>query len=130
MIRRLALLLFGCAAFWALTAPAWRSYSEDEFTLVFAGAAMALCAVPAALTLVWIDSAVRSDPQQAALIALGGSGVRLFAVLLVAFALFRAVPPFQREVGFLVWLVVCYLFTLALEIVLVVRARSGPDVPA
>lgn len=127
---RLMQLLGGCAVFWVLAAFGWQALMDDEWAVLFSGTAMGLCVVPATISLAWATWTARTDPQQVLLVVLGGSGLRMFGVLCVAFVLYWNVPPYQGEFRFLVWLIVCYLFTLALEISLVLRVRSGSDKPA
>jgi len=56
---------------------------------------------------------------------LGGTGVRVFGVLLAGFALFQGVPYFRQYPGFWTWLLVSYLFTLALEMALLLVGRTS-----
>jgi len=127
---RLLTLLTGAAIFWVVTAPPVQYLAGDEWALLFSGTALLICLVPAAVTLWWADHAFRQDPQGQVLAVLGGTGVRMFAVLVIALVLSLRVPPFKGNWSFLVWLVVCYLFILALEIYLVLRGRSGSSDPS
>ena len=124
MTSRVLLLIAATAAFWLLTAlPARYLYGDAE--ALFAGVAVLLCLVPAVLTLLWAGRSYRDDPQQATLTALGASGVRMFAVLIAAMLLYLKVPPFQGEASFLLWVAAAYLFTLAAEVVLLVRGAKA-----
>jgi hypothetical protein len=120
VIARSLLLIVASAIFWLLTALPARYFAGD-WAVVQAGVAVLLCLVPAVATLCWSSWTFRSDPRQAALAALGSSGLRMFVVLLVALLLYTKVPPFQGEDGFLFWVAAAYLYTLAIEIVLLVR---------
>ena len=124
MIRRLLLLLAGSAAFWLLTALPARQLGGGDTALAYSGTAMLLCFVPAALTLAWATWAVKQDPQQQLLLMFGGGGVRMFFVLLAGLLLTQYVPFYQEQAGFLFWLLAAYLFTLTLEIVLMLAARN------
>jgi hypothetical protein len=55
---------------------------------------------------------------------LGGTGVRMAFVLGTALLLHFTVPSFQKQ-GFWVWLLIFYLFTLALEMVLIVKGNPA-----
>lgn len=126
MGRLLILVALG-GVFWGLTAWPVQYFTGAAHTLVYSGTAMMLCLVPAAITLAWAQVAFRQNPEQQLMMALGGTGVRLFGVLIVALLLYRNVPLFRAEEGFLIWLVVCYLFTLAVEMLLLLKGRSRPD---
>jgi hypothetical protein len=125
-MRRLALLLAAPLALWVILAVPVKYLADDENAWVHSGVAMLLCLVPAALTFVWADRTIRRDPQQGAMILLGSTGVRLFGVLAVALLLMNSVPVFGLG-RFLIWLVVFYLFTLALEMTLLLTGRTSPD---
>jgi len=121
------LLLFaGCAAFWLLTALPARMLGGGDTAVVYAGTAMLLCFVPAALTLAWATWGLTQDSQQQLLVVVGGGGVRMFFVLLMGLLLVLSVPYFQEHpASFLLWLAVAYLFTLALEMALLLVGRSN-----
>lgn len=125
MSRRLLLLFAGCAAFWLLTALPARLLGGGDRAVVYAGTALLLCFVPAALTLAWASWGLTQDAQQQLLAVLGSGGVRMFVVLLVGVFLSQYVPYYQeRSSVFLLWLAVAYLFTLALEIAVLLAGRS------
>ncbi len=130
MIRRLLILIAGSLVFWVLAAVPVKFLTGDDLAWLHSGTALLLCLVPGALTLAWACRAQHSDAAQQLTVLLGATGIRLFAVSLVALWLYSAVPPYRQQDGFLVWLIVCYLFTLALEMTLLVRGRSRPDSPA
>ncbi len=128
-MRRVLLLVAGSLAFWLLTSLPFRILAEDRAAgtaaVVYAGTATLLCLVPTSLTLVWGAAALRKAPEEQLVMVLGGTGVRLFGVLLGGFALFKGVPYFQAYPGFWAWLLVCYLFTLALEMALLLAGRPA-----
>ena len=126
MIVRVMLFTISCTVLWALTGVPARYMLDEELTLIHSGTAMLLCMVPGIIILAWADWAFRHDNEQQLLMILGGTGLRLFGVLAVAMLLYFNVPPFRAALGFLVWLVVYYLFTLTMELLLLLQARSGP----
>jgi hypothetical protein len=87
-----------------------------------------ICVVPAAGTLAWATWALGDSGENQTAAVLGGTGLRLFAVVGVGMALFFAVPTFAG-VAFFVWLVFFYLVTLTFEVVLLVRRLGAADRP-
>jgi hypothetical protein len=125
--QRLFLLAAGGVLFWAATAlPVWLLGGGD-LVLLHSGTAGLLCLLPALLTLAWAEWTSRKDPRQVPLVILGGTCVRLFGVLIAGFLLLQTVPLYREQDGFLIWLLVFYLFTLALEMTLLLKARPHPD---
>jgi hypothetical protein len=129
VIRRLLLLVVGSLAFWVLVSLPVRALTDDpdraNARVAFLGTALLLCLVPTGITLAWGTLALQKSPEQGALVALGGTGVRMFATLLAAWVLVRSVP-FYRDDAFWFWLGIAYLFTLALEITLLLAGRPAP----
>jgi hypothetical protein len=124
--RRLLLLAGATGLLWALTAlPVWLLGGGGDRTLIHSGTALLLCLLPALLTLAWADWTSSRDPQQIVLVVLGGTGVRMFVVLLAGLLLVLLVPLFREGGWFLVWLLVFYLTTLTLEMTLLLKGRSG-----
>lgn len=126
-MRQVATLLFGAGIFWGLIAIPVRYLLGGELTYVYSGTALGLCLIPGIATLLWANWAARQDPEQFPITVLGATGVRLFGVLIVAFLLIQNVPLYRQEEGFLYWLVVCYSFTLALEMYLLLSNRTRQD---
>jgi hypothetical protein len=85
--------------------------------------AVALCLVPTVATLAWAGMAANQSPEHQVVFVFGGTGIRMGAVLLAGLALYRWVPSLGRP-SFLIWLLVFYLLTLALEMVLLVAGRG------
>jgi hypothetical protein len=122
---RLAQFFAATALFWALAAvPAGWFWGVPA--LAFSGAAAVICTIPGALTLWWADRVYRQSPDQQLVMVLGGTGLRLFAVLGGSYSLYQAVPYFQTDtaLGFWTWVGAFYLFTLAAETLLSVAGRN------
>ena len=122
MIRRLLLLVGGSAAFWLLVGLPARHLGGGDTAVVDLGTALLLCLVPGAVTLLWGERAMRQSPDKQLILMMGGTGVRMAFVLLTGWMLFQGVSYYQRQ-GFLIWLVVGYLFTLALDLTLLLAGR-------
>jgi hypothetical protein len=127
---RLLLLIGGALAFWLLAGLPARALGGGDVALAYCGTAVLLCLLPAVATLLWAGSALKGDPQQQLLMVLGGTGLRLFGVLLAALALHAYVPFYREQDGFWAWLVVSYLVVLALEVALLLAGRSRLDRPS
>jgi len=121
--QRLLTLLGGVAAFWLLVGLPARWLGGGDLALLFSGAALLLCLLPSVATLLWAEFAWKRKPEDVLVMTLGATGVRMAAVLLGAFALTQTVDAFRGQVAFWVWVVVCYLCTLGLEITLVLAGR-------
>jgi hypothetical protein len=122
----LTLFLAGTLAFWGLAAGLVCLLIQDPVpTLSYSAAAAGLCLLPSTLTLVWALAGGGRTAEERRLVVLGGTGLRLFFVLGAALAL-RSLVPFFQGPSYWVWLLVFYLFTLALEMVLVIRALNAP----
>jgi hypothetical protein len=121
--RRLLLLFAASAAFWLLVALPARHLGGGDAAAVYSGTALLLCLVPAAMTLLWAGWALKKSPEQQLALVLGGTGMRMFVVLGAGWALFALVPYYHEHNGFWAWLLVCYLFTLALEMALLLAGR-------
>ncbi|HEY7308969.1 MAG TPA: hypothetical protein VH643_06325, partial [Gemmataceae bacterium] len=127
MIRRLLVLVGGCAAFCLLVGLPARHLGGGDSAVVFLATGLALCLLPAVVTLIWCERALRRSADQLLVMVLGGTGVRMAFVLLVGWTLYQYVPNYQQP-GFLIWLAVAYLFTLALDIGLLL-ASGGRQPP-
>jgi len=127
VIRRLLFLVGGCVAFWLLLGLPARRLGGGDSALVFIGTALLLCLVPGITTLLWGATALRQTPDKQLILILGGTGLRMAFVLLAGWALYEWVPYYERQSSFLIWLVVCYLFTLALDMTLLLVGRLGEE---
>lgn len=123
MTARVLSLVLVAAALWALAAVPARHFAGDE-SAIHGAVAVGLCLVPGVVTLIWAGWAARSDPRQLPIVALGASGVRMFVVAGAASWLYLRVPPFQGEVGFLVWVLGAYFALLAVELWLLLGGRE------
>src|SRR5262249_10512901 len=85
--------------------------------------AAALCLVPAVVTMMWANRTENRNSDNALLVVLGGTVVRMTLVLAVSLLLFYTVPIFAR-MSFWIVILVFYLFTLALEITLLVSGMK------
>jgi hypothetical protein len=125
VIQRLLLLLGGSIAFWLLVALPARHLGGGDAAVVFSGTAILLCLVPMAVTLLWGEYALKRSPDQQLILVLGGTGLRMALVLVGGWTLYQWVPYYHGHESFLLWLVVAYLFTLALDMTLLLAGRPG-----
>ncbi len=135
MIKGLLWLVGGTVVFAALvTYPARllaerQQWDRPELTILWSATAALLCLVPTVLTLAWTRWAYAAQPEQQVVAILGGTAVRMAFVIAAAMALFLGLKEFEYQ-RFWVFVVVYYLFTLALEMVLIVRgAPAGQAQP-
>jgi len=126
VIGRVLLLIGGSLAFCLLTALPARHLGGGDLAVLYSGTTVLLCLVPAVATLLWSALAEKKNPQQVPLVVLGGTGVRMFGVLLAAWFLYTSLPVFREQAGFWTWLLVNYLFILALEMALLLGGRTRP----
>jgi hypothetical protein len=123
MMRQLGLLVAGSAFLWLLLAlPAWLLAGPEG--LVDTTVACCLCLVPMTATSLWCQWAMDGSPEQQLAAVMGGTGVRLLVVILGSIGLFLTVEALQRP-AFLIWVVVFYLASLALEVTLVIRRQDA-----
>ena len=128
-MRRVLFLVGGSLLFWLLASLPFRMLAEDRAAgnaaVVYAGTVILLCLIPTTLTLLWSSYALQQAPEQQLTAVLGGTGIRIFVVLLAGFALYQWVPYFREYPGFWTWLLVSYLFTLALEMTILLAGRPA-----
>ncbi len=128
MIGRLLLLYVAALAFWVLISLPARALMADGDEAarlgIYCGTALLLCLVPTSVTLWWGRHALEKSPDQQFAAVMGGTGIRLFAVLLAAWGLWSNVEYVHRD-SFWTWLLIAYLFTLALEITLLLVGRPA-----
>jgi hypothetical protein len=128
-MKALLWLVVGTVAFWGLLTYPSRLLWPDDPTFAWNAAACLLCLVPGALTLAWTTWAYGGQPQQQLVAVLGGTMVRMAFVVAGALVLFMTVPTFAFQ-RFWLFVIVYYLFTLALEMVLIVRTASARQEPS
>jgi len=124
--RPLLLLIGGALAFWLLAGLPARMLGGGDQALVFSGAAVLLCLPPMAATLLWAGWARDKAPADQMIMIAGSTGARMAFVLGGGLVLFLAVPYFQGQASFWVWVLVVYLFTLALDVGLMLAMRPAP----
>lgn len=123
MKRKLGWLIGGTLVLWLMLAlPSW--LIGGEVALIYSAAAAVLCLAPMTATLVWSQWAMGHAADKQLVAVLGGTGLRMMVVLGGALALHQTVATFQSA-GFLIWVVVMYLATLALEVVVLVGLPNG-----
>ncbi len=118
MNSRLALLIGGTLGLWVLVFIPARLFL-GEITTLYTSAALALCLIPTAATLVWSGRTVERMAEHQLIMVLGGTGFRMAFVLCGGLALYGLFPVFQQT-SFWICILVFYLGTLALEMVLLV----------
>jgi len=130
VIGRLLLLIGLTLAFWVLVAIPVR-WAWGDAAAVYSGVAAVLCLIPAAGSLTWAVWAYRQPADKQLTMVMGATGVRLFAVVGGAFAIYQLIPYFRAHEtpGFLTCVGVFYIFTLGLETVLSLAARPGASQP-
>ncbi|MFL5243745.1 MAG: hypothetical protein ACJ8FY_16715 [Gemmataceae bacterium] len=141
-VKRFLLLIVGSLLFWLLVAILAHQFNslslylfpERAITLpegyvgnpavVFSLSAVLICLIPTTGTLYWGMRALQGSPEQQLTLVMGGTGIRMLFVLLVGLALYKLVPYYEANQGFWIWLLVFYLFTLALEMALLLSGRN------
>jgi hypothetical protein len=123
--KRVLVLVGGVAAFWLLLAIPARHLGGGDDAVWQSGLAALLCLVPATAVMLWAEWAFRRDAAQQTYVVLGGGALRLFVVLAAAVVLTQVAGLFAGQIAFLLWLGVFYLFTLALEIGLLLSVRAN-----
>jgi hypothetical protein len=124
-MRAIAYFLIGVLLFWTLVAVPSRQIWGDS-AVVFSAVAMLLCAVPTVATLALSRWAFQKSPEHQLYVLLGGPGLRMACAGGTALVLYLYVPYFQEQPAFLIWLMICYLFTLGLEKVLLLKRPQAP----
>ncbi len=126
--KRLLQLIGGSMLFWLLVSIPARYLGGGDAAVVYSLSAVLICLIPTAATLYWGMRAVQGPPEQQLMVVMGGTGIRMLFVLLVGLALYKLVPYYQTYQGFWIWLLVFYLFTLALEMILLLSGQKTNSV--
>jgi hypothetical protein len=121
--RRLLYLLAGSLVFWLLVTLPARRLGGGDLAVLYTGTALAICLVPTLATLVWAQWAWHRSPQHQLAAVMGGMGLRMAFVLVLGWTLYQFVPYYQEQLAFWIWLLVFYLFTLALDMTLLLAGR-------
>jgi len=123
-VRPLAILIGSTAAMSLLIAlPGGLLLGESG--VVFPAVAALLCVVPACVTFLLARLTREVAPEQEMFVILGGSGLRMFLVLIGAMAL-KAGAPYFEPFSFLISVLFFYMFTLLIEVMLLVRRQTEP----
>jgi len=118
---RIGIFSAGVVLAWFLIA--WPAHLlAGNWGLVGSSVSAILCVVPGWITL--IVSGHRNGPTAAVFVALRGMVLRLVFVLGVGMGLYLGIDGFTPR-SLLVWLVVFYCITLALETALVIGPKSS-----
>lgn len=118
---RIGIFSAGVVLAWLLMA--WPAHQlAGNWGLVGCSVSAILCVVPGWITL--FVSGRLNGPAAAAFVALGGMVLRLVFVLGVGMGLYLGIDVFTQR-SLLVWLVVFYCITLALETALVIGPKNS-----
>lgn len=128
MTRRVLILVGGVGAFWLLLALPARHLGGGDTAVVESGVAALLCLLPATAVMIWADWAFRQNVDHQTYAVLGGGGLRLFFALGAAMLLTQMAGLFKGQSAFFIWLGIFYLFTLALEVGLLLTARQKDNI--
>jgi hypothetical protein len=131
-LKRLMYLVGGSLLFWLLIAIPARHVSAETLKPGYGGdpaffyslTAVIICLLPTAITLYWGMRTLNGLPEQQLTLVMGGTGIRMFFVLLVGLAFYKLIPYYEAYEGFWIWLLIFYLFTLALEMVLLLAGQK------
>ena len=119
MRRNLVILIGGVLSLWIiLGVPAF--FIAGETALLFTGTAAVICLVPGVGTMVWCHRKAGGTPEQRLAAVMGGTVIRIGAAIGMGMVLFIWQPLFH-ETAFLIWVIVFYLATLALEVTVLIR---------
>jgi hypothetical protein len=134
---RFLMLVFGTLLPCLLLAPlALNDWWVDGGHLLYSTVAAVLCLVPSAATLVWCDMVLGKTPEQQLAAVLGGTVVRMAVVISVGLVLFNGIPEVFGSNAFWLWIIGFYLWTLTVEMAIVLRRQpsldqaSHPNTPA
>ena len=130
MIARLLTFIGATWILWLLLGLPFRFLNEDraygDAMMIYGGVAALICLIPGSLTL-WWGSRPNIQPREQVLVMFGSTGLRIMGVFGLGILLFFTVPYLRVHRGFWLWVLVFYLFTLALEMMLIVRSRPATN---
>ena len=122
MIKSILVLTASTVLLWVvLIVPGYLVWGEPA--LLHSLTALGICLVPALVTLAWATKPNLS-PETRVLAILGGSGIRLFATLGLGLVLTKFLPESFPEI-FWLWVGFFYLFTLLVEVVLLLGKKEN-----
>jgi hypothetical protein len=120
--KKISSLILGTLTFGGAAALASRYLWPDVPIPLYSLVAAGLCLFPSVVTLICASRIGNRQAEQELLMVLGGTAVRMTFVLAVSLLLYYTVPTFGR-MSFWIVILVFYLFTLGLEIALLVSGR-------
>jgi hypothetical protein len=131
-LKRLVYLVGGSLLVWLLIAIPARNVGPEYLkpglggdpAFVYSLTAVLICLLPTTITLYWGLRSLNGPADQQLTLVMGGTGIRMFFVLLVGLAFYKLVPYYEAYEGFWIWLLVFYLITLALEMVLLLGGQK------
>jgi threonine/homoserine/homoserine lactone efflux protein len=128
VIVRVLWLCVAAASFWIVLGLPARNFGGGDQALLDCGVALLLALVPGLATIIWASLVAGDDPNKQTVVILGSTGIRMFFVLACTLLLNQTVPMFRHS-SFLLWVAGAYLFLLAVEVILLVRARQSVQNP-
>jgi hypothetical protein len=121
-MKKLRWLTGGTFTLWTLLLyPGWLLWGDRVW--VQSLTALALCLVPALFTLGWALKS-NTSPEIQLVAILAGSGIRL-AVAMGGGLLLHETLPEMFTTSFWLWMVLFYMFILAVETILVVKCKQN-----
>src|SRR5262245_45444021 len=103
--------------FWALLVyPGWLLFGNSIWVARLT--ALGLCLIPALASLAWTLKTSGGAPEMQLVAILGGSGIRMAIALGGGLLLHETLPEMFAN-GFWLWMVLFYMFILAIETVLI-----------
>jgi hypothetical protein len=120
-MKKLGWLVAATLLLWAaLIYPGWLLWGDGVWLISLS--ALALCLLPAVGTLVWADRS--KDPHMRLVAILGGSGIRMAFALGGGLLLYEMLPE-KFPNAFWLWVILFYMFILALETILIVKDKQN-----
>lgn len=125
MSARVLVFVLVTLVFWLLVVLPARWLGGGDLAVIQGGTAALLCLIPGVVAMV-LAELVKDQPNQQVTVALASTSLRMFFVLGATFLLAQAMPVYYGVVSFWIWVLVFYLFTLAVEtFLLLVNRVSG-----
>lgn len=125
MSARVLVFVLVTLVFWLLVVLPARWLGGGDLAGIQGGTAALLCLIPGVVAMV-LAELVKDQPNQQVTVALASTSLRMFFVLGATFLLAQAMPVYYGVVSFWIWVLVFYLFTLAVEtFLLLVNRVSG-----